>query len=370
MEVSNKLTKDLIPYEKNAKKHPKKQVDAVARSIETFGFNQPIVVDTDNVVIVGHGRLAAAKQLNLKEVPVLTVDLPEEKAMAYRLADNKLNESDWEMQAVIEELKEIDLAGLDLTLTGFERDLIIEPEEKDDEVPELPEEPTSKPGDIYQLGEHRLMCGSATELGDVEKLFGGNNPYVELVFTDPPYGMDLDTDYSKMGSSKTKYTPIIGDQDEFDMKPVMELIDTKKWYIWGADYLYKTIEDYGLGNLIVWSKRQSEVENKVFGSAFELCWVYPKQKKEVWFVRGINQSAERLGAHPTQKPTELASRAITRDTEEGESVYDAFGGSGSTLIAAEKLNRKCYMMELDPKYVDVIIKRWEDYTGLKAEKVA
>jgi len=271
------------------------------------------------------------------------------------------------MELVIEELKELETPMIELT--GFDTDLIIEPEDKDDEVPELPEEPKSKLGDIYQLGEHRLMCGSATELDDVEMLFESSEPFVELVFTDPPYGMDLDTDYSKMGRTTSRYAPVIGDQEEFDMKPVMGLVETKKWYIWGADYLYKTIEDYGLGNLIVWSKRQSEAENKVFGSAFELCWVYPKQKKEVWFVRGINQSAERLGAHPTQKPTELAVRAIKRDTEEGERVYDAFGGSGSTLIAAEKLNRKCYMMELDPKYIDVIIKRWEDYTGQTAVKL-
>lgn len=365
MNIGTLAINKIVPYNKNAKKHPKKQVEQVAASIKEFGFNQPIVVDKDNVVIVGHGRLEAAKLLGLTEVPVLTVDLTEEQAKAYRLADNKLNESDWDMELVIEELKELETPMLELT--GFDTDLIIEPEEKDDIVPDIPEEPKSKLGDIYQLGEHRVMCGDSTKLEDVERLMDGEK--ADMVFTDPPYGMNLDTDYSKMGATTKKYDKVIGDDSEFDMSKVFETIDSPKWFVWGADYLYRSIPNFQQGNLIVWSKRQSESENKVFGSAFELCWVYPRQKKEIWFVRGINQSSERLGAHPTQKPTELGVRAITRNTDEGGRVYDAFLGSGSTLIAAEKTGRVCYGMELDPKYIDVIIKRWEDYTGQTAVKL-
>ena len=150
---------------------------------------------------------------------------------------------------------------------------------------------------------------------------------------------------------------------EFDMTKIFENIDCKKWWVWGADYLYKTIPNFRNGNLVVWAKRHSEAENKVFGSAFELCWVYPYCKKEIWFIRAINQSSEALGVHPTQKPTELGVRAISRNTEEGNIVLDVFLGSGSTLIASEKTGRICYGMELDEKYCDVIVQRYVDYTG-------
>lgn len=356
------------PYLKNAKKHPAKQVDQIAASIKEFGFNQPIVIDKQGIIIVGHGRYEAAKKLGLEEVPVITVDLTEEQAKAYRLADNKLNESDWDMDLVIEELKGLSEPMLDLT--GFDKDLIIEPDEKDDIIPEnVP--PQAKLGDLWALGEHRVLCGDSTKKEDVERLMDGKK--ADMVFTDPPYGIALKVkkNYASRKENKKaeEYEPILGDEKEFDMTKVFENIDCKKWWVWGADYLYRTIPNFQKGNLVVWAKRHSEAENKVFGSAFELCWVYPHCKKEIWFIRAINQSREALGAHPTQKPTELGVRAISRNTEDGGVVVDVFLGSGSTLIAAEKTGRICYGMELDPKYVDVIIKRWEDYTGQKAVKV-
>ena len=347
------------PYEKNAKKHPKKQVEQVAASIKEFGFNQPIVVDKSGVIIVGHGRLEAAKLLGMTDVPAITVDLTEEQANSYRLADNKLNESEWDMNLVIEELKGLSESMLELT--GFDKDLIIEPDEADDVIPDVPEEPQSKLGDLYELGNHRVLCGDSTKIEDVERLMDGKK--ADMVFTDPPYGMRLDTDYSKMGGSKTKYDKIIGDDADFDISFIFSILPSPIYYIWGAEYLYDTIPNFKQGSLVVWAKRQSEAENKVFGSAYELCWVFPKIKKEIWFIRGINQSSERLGAHPTQKPTELGVRAIKDRTEEGNLIGDLFLGSGSTLIAAEKTGRICYGMELDPKYVDVIVQRYVDYTG-------
>lgn len=177
---------DIKPYFKNAKKHPKKQVQQVAESIKEFGFNQPIVVDKNNVVIAGHGRLEAAKLLGLKDVPTIVVDLTEEQARAYRLADNKLNESEWDMGLAIEELK--GLSDEMFSLTGFDKDLLIEPDEKDDLVPEnVPAK--AKLGDIYKLGNHRVMCGDATKKEDVEKLMDGKK--ADMVFTDPPYGVDI-----------------------------------------------------------------------------------------------------------------------------------------------------------------------------------
>lgn len=345
------------PYSKNAKKHPKKQVQQVANSIKEFGFNQPVVVDKDGVLIVGHGRYEAAKLLGLKDIPAITLDISKEKADAYRLADNKLNESEWDMKLVIDELKTMTVDLVDLT--GFDKDLLIEPDEADDIVPETPIEPKSKLGDLYELGNHRVLCGDSTKIDDVEKLMDGKK--ADMVFTDPPYGMNLDTDYSKMGGSTTKYSKVIGDEQEFDISFLFSILPSPIYYIWGAEYLYNTIPNFKQGSLVVWAKRQSEEENKVFGSAYELCWVFPKIKKEIWFIRGINQSSERLGAHPTQKPTELGTRAIKDRTEEGNIIGDLFLGSGSTLIACEKTGRICYGMELDPKYVDVIVQRYVDY---------
>lgn len=177
---------NIHPYEKNAKKHSKKQVEQVAASIKEFGFNQPIVVDKNGVIIVGHGRFEAAKLLGLAEVPTITVDLTDEQAKAYRLADNKLNESDWDMELAVNELKE--LSDDMQKLTGFELDLLIEPDEKDDVVHETPEEPKSKLGDLYELGEHRVLCGDSTKIEDVEKLMDGKK--ADMVFTDPPYELD------------------------------------------------------------------------------------------------------------------------------------------------------------------------------------
>jgi len=374
MNIVNKNIGDISPYSKNAKKHPKKQVQQVADSIREFGFNQPIVVDKDNVVIVGHGRLEAAKLLGLKDVPVEVVDLTEDQARAYRLADNKLNESDWDMSLVIEELKGLDLKMVELT--GFDTDLIIEPEDKDDEVPELPEEPTSKLGDIYQLGEHRLMCGSATVLSDVEKLMDGQK--ADMVFTDPPYGMNFDI----KNDDGDKYKQLFVDA----LVGIYQFTKKENWYICGnfrcLAFFQNEVEKLGmeLYEKIVWVKNlygQGKLYNRKHedilfcgsGSFYKV-----EKDVDVWnedSVRnfGGSKNANEAVGHPTQKPVNLCARAIKNSSKNEDIVLDLFGGSGSTLIAAEKLNRKCYMMELDPKYVDVIIKRWEDYTGGTAHKL-
>jgi len=192
MKIENKQLIDITPYGKNAKKHPDKQVIQVANSIKEFGFNQPIVVDKDNVIIVGHGRFLAAHFLGLKEVPVLVIDLPEEKAKAYRLADNKLNESDWDMELVISELETLSLPMIDLS--GFDRDLLLKSEAKDDEIPEnVPER--SMLGDLYELGNHRILCGDATDLDSTIKLCNGVK--VDMYLTDPPYNVALGMNETK-----------------------------------------------------------------------------------------------------------------------------------------------------------------------------
>ncbi|MCK9319668.1 DNA methyltransferase [Methanoculleus sp.] len=364
------------PYEKNAKIHTGKQLELLARIVAEIGWRQSVEVNQQGVIVVGHGRYLAWEQYKDKyKLPdIWVVDdtgktimgkhdekpLTEQQEKMWRLADNQVNAmTGLDMKLAIPELKLLDDEMIDLT--GFDKDLIIESEAKDDEVPEVPEEPKSKLGDLYELGNHRVLCGDSTKEEDVERLMDGKK--ADMVFTDPPYGMNLDTDYSKLPGTHSKYSKVIGDDVEFDISFLFDILPSPVYYIWGADYLYNTIPNFKKGSMVVWAKRQSEEENKVFGSAYELCWVYPKIKKEIWFIRGINQSAERLGEHPTQKPTELGTRAIKDRTQPDDIVADLFLGSGSTLIACDKTNRICYGIELDPKYIDVIVQRYVDYTG-------
>ena len=374
MKITQKKVTELIPYVKNSRTHSDEQVAQIAASIKEFGWTNPILVDGSNGIIAGHGRLMAARKLGFKEVPTIELaDLTETQKKAYIIADNRLAlNAGWDNEMLTIELNDLLADGFALDILGFdskELNALLEPEvvkglTDEDAVPEIPDEPKTKIGDIYQLGNHRLMCGDSTSIDAVDNLMDGQK--ADMVFTDPPYGMRLDTDYSKMGATKTKYRQVIGDHEDFNAQDIFGVIQSPIYYLWGADYYSDTIPLYKDGSYFVWSKAQSESENSVFGSRFELCWRYPKRKKEVWFVRGINQSSERLGEHPTQKPTELTIRAVELETKPKAIVVDLFGGSGSTLIGCEKTNRHARLMELDPKYCDVIVKRWEDFTGKKA----
>lgn len=365
MQIEIKKISELRPYEKNARTHPQKQIDLLAENIKRFGFTTPVLIDESDLVIAGHGRMLAMQKLGRDEVPCVRIaGLTEEEVKALRLADNQIAQmGDWDMNLVIEELKTLSDTMIDLT--GFDKDLIIEPDDKDDVVPSVPDEPQSEFGDLYEIGPHRVMCGDSTKAECVERLMGGAK--ADMVFTDPPYGMNLKPkkNYAskKRAVASEEYEPIIGDQEKFDAACIFA-IPAPVYYIWGADYFPDTIPMWDEGNIIVWAKRMNEEESdKVFGSVFEICWTYPKQKKVLWFERAINQSSEALGEHPTQKPTGLAVRAIEKSAPEGGLLVDLFLGSGSTLIAAEKTGRTCYGMELDPKYVDVIISRYLAYTG-------
>jgi DNA modification methylase len=378
--MNNIAIDKIFPYEKNAKKHPKKQIEQVAESIREFGFNQPIVVDKNNVIIVGHGRLEAAKLLDMKEVPVLMVDLTEEQASAYRLADNKLNESEWDMKLVIEELKGLSEPMLDLT--GFGRDLILESDELDDNIPE--EAPAMvQLGEIWKLGEHRLMCGDSTKLDDVEKLMDGK--LADMIHTDPPYNVDY-------GSSKNPRHKIrsiendkmnTGDWEKFckDLFANFKLFNKGDVYMWGASgpegmrmRLWLTEIGCHWSATIIWKKDRLVLTPANYQRMYEPCfygwfdkstWDGGRKEVEVWDMKRPTDSK----LHPTMKPVEVCVRAITNSSRERDIVLDLFLGSGSTLIAAEKTKRVCYGMEIDPKYCDVIIKRYEEYSGKKAEKI-
>lgn len=327
---------DIKPYNKNAKKHPKKQIEQVATSIKEFGMNQPIVVDKQGVIIVGHGRYEALQSLGMEVTPdmVKVVDLTEEQAKAYRLADNKLNESDWDMDLVIEELKDLSEPMLDLT--GFDKDLIIEPNEADDEVPEVPEEPQSKLGDLYELGGHRVLCGSATSNVDVEIVTGGNG--VEMIYTDPPYGMN----YSGRGKNTSK-SIMNDDIDPTDFYNVLPEIQER--YIWGRVENYKHLLKEPR-DTIIWKKNNFGM-GRGYRGQYECCFYFGQfsgSDTDVW-----EQKKDTDYTHPTQKPVELACRAM-RNSKPG-SVIDVFAGSGSTLLACEKMGVKSYHIELDPIFI-------------------
>lgn len=341
---------DIKPYAKNAKKHPDKQLKQIADSVNEFGWQQPIVVDKKGIIIAGHGRYAAYLKHNLPEPPIQVANLTDKQANAYRLADNKLNESEWDMPLVIEELKTLEELA---PLTGFDMDLMIEPDEADDVVPDVPEEPQSKLGDLYELGGHRVLCGSATELVDVEHALGGKTP--DLVHTDPPYGMNA---VSKSGVLSANYgTDILGDdnpdvaKDSFNL--IYGLLPDAKHIWWGANYYCSVLPDSECW--LVWDKNNGESDQ----TDCELAWANFRS-----VVRQFTQSSEKTNrVHPTQKPVSLMGWILKRFKLTADTVFDPFLGSGSTLIAAEKAGCKCIGMELDPKFVDVIVQRYVDYTG-------
>lgn len=367
----------ITPYPKNQKKHPKKQVEQVANSIKEFGMNQPIVVDKNGVIIVGHGRYEALKLLKWEIKPeyIKVVDLTEEQAKAYRLADNKLNESEWDMALVIEELK--GLSEPMLELTGFDKDLIIEPDEKDDEVPEVPVEPQSKLGDLYELGNHRVLCGDSTKIEDVERLMDGKK--ADMVFTDPPYGVDYDGGVIHGNKINTNHKRDKLDNDDIDIYG--EFMPLLKSFVNGAVYIFyatrysheifKALRDNQIDVMavIAWIKTNTGYAdmNSHYKNRYEP-FVYCKIGDKTNFIGDTSENTtweidkdRNNKLHPTQKPISLATRAIKN--HKADLVLDLFLGSGSTLIASEKTNRRCYGMELDPKYVDVIVQRYVDYTG-------
>ena len=332
----------------------------LVKSIQEFPDmlnKRPLIVFTDvdgkYVVLGGNMRLKACKEIGLKEIPVILADeWTEEQKAEFLIKDNVgFGEWDWDILTDEWDADNLEDWGLDLPVDLSVKEL--EAEEDDFDVPEGGIETDIVLGDLFEIGEHRLLCGDSTDSDAVARLMDGQK--ADIMVSDPPYGIDLDTDYSKMGATTTKYEKIKGDDKEFDLTDVISISGTKEQYIWGGDYFVNSL-DWMSGTQIIWAKRHSEEENKVFGSAFESLWVSYKCKKLIWFIRPINQSSERLGKHPTQKPIECMSRCIEMSKLKGE-VYDAFLGSGSTMVASHQLKRKCYGMELDPRYCQVIIDR-------------
>ncbi len=437
MKVEKRRTDDIRPYEGNPRQNDD-AVEAVAASIREFGFRQPIVVDSGGVIVVGHTRWKAAVKLGLEFVPVhVAKDLTPEQARAYRIADNKVADlATWDYELLPIELQDLKAAEFDLDLIGFDQDELAKLLGGDvkegltdpDDVPEPPDAAVTQPGDIWLLGDHRLMCGDAGSEADLDRLLDGAT--IDLVNMDPPYNVRVEPrsnnaiaaglssfppgegaregllhhqsfDVARQGKKKAttkklrpKDRPLENDfvsGEAFDEMLLAWFGSASRvlkpggsFYIWGG---YANIGNYpaplaaaGLyfSQGIVWDKQHPVLTRKDFMGAFEICFYGwregaghhffgPNNATDLWHVKKVNPASM---VHLTEKPVELAVRAIQYSSKPGENVLDLFGGSGSTLIGCEQTGRRAYLMELDPLYSDVIVQRWEQFTGGKAERVA
>lgn len=369
----------------NARKHDAKNIGAIAGSLDLFGQRKPIVVTGKNVVVAGNGTLEAAKSLGWTDIDVVRVpaDWSADQVKAFALADNRSAElASWDEQVMAAQLLELDAAGFDIAEFGFEAsDAPVDPESvEEDEIPELPVVPVSKLGQVYQLGRHRLMCGSSTDADSMEHLLQGVK--ADLVFTDPPYGVAYTGGLQfKDGHVERNNREMIANDDLDIYEDVMAMLTKHAagpCYIWFAGSkgasIYAAAEKYGdIHALLIWVKNGGYgALNANYKQKHEPCLYWKPKGTTLNFIGATTETTiwnidkdGRNKLHPTQKPVALAARAIAN--HECDTVLDMFGGSGATLIAAEEMNKTCYMMELDPQYIDVIITRWETLTGQKAE---
>jgi DNA modification methylase len=439
MNIQLRPIESITPYAKNPRRNDG-AVDAVARSLKEFGWRQPIVVDKDQVIVVGHTRWKAAKQLGMTEVPVhVATELTPEQAKAYRLADNQTATiAEWDMELLPIELTELKDLGLDMSILGWSSDDLTEILASQgnagltdpDEIPAPPAEATTKKGDLCVLGDHRLLCGDSSSVADLDSLLDGQK--IHLVNTDPPYNVKVEprsnnaiaaglssfsaaqsksqgnncTDQQSADLSrhpeKSKAThkrlrakdrPLLNDfvsDKEFDTmlaawfgNIARVLVPGGAAYIWGG---YANCGNYppalkaaGLyfSQAIIWDKQHPVLTRKDFMGAHEWCFYCwkegaghrffgPANIPDLWHIKKVNPQAM---VHLTEKPVELAARAIVYSSKAGENVLDLFGGSGSTLIACEQQGRKAFLMELDPLYCDIIVQRWENFSGKKAQRL-
>ncbi|MBI5780690.1 MAG: site-specific DNA-methyltransferase [Rhodocyclales bacterium] len=389
----------LIPYARNARQHSDAQIAQIAASIAEFGFTNPILAGSDGVIVAGHGRLAAARKLGLATVPVVVLEhLTPTQRRALVLADNRLAElATWDDALLRIELEALQDDGFDLDLTGFDADALaelladeepqIEGRTEDDAIPEMPEEPVSRPGDVWRLGPHRLVCGDATTAEAYARLFP-DGERADMVFTDPPYNVN----YANSAKDKLrgKHRPILNDAlgegfYDFLFDALALIMAHTRGAIYVAmssselDTLQAAFRSAGghWSTFIIWAKNtftlgradyQRQYEPILYGwpEGATRHWCGDRDQGDVWQIK----KPQKNDLHPTMKPVELVERAIRNSSRPGDVVLDPFGGSGTTLIAAEKAGRVARLIELDPKYADVIVRRWQDWTGQQATREA
>ena len=386
----------LIPYANNARTHSDKQIAEIVSSIAEFGFVNPILLDKGGVIIAGHGRLLAARNLGMSEVPTIQLaHLSETQRKALIIADNRIAlNAGWDEELLKLELEALQMDDFDLEVLGFDPaetdDLLFGEdytEEEEEEIPELPEESISKPGDVWILGDHRVLCGDATIVTDIEKLMDGQ--LADMVFTDPPYNVDYGNtakDKQRKAKGKSSGRTIMNDnlgeafeQFLYDAITNMLMVTKGSLYICMSSSELHTLQRAFItaggkwSTFIVWAKNhftlgradyQRQYEPILYGwkEGNDRYWCGARDQGDVWFVNKPRVN----DLHPTMKPVELVERAIKNSSKSKDIVLDPFGGSGSTLIACERLGRQCCTSELDPKYVDVIVRRWQEATKKKA----
>lgn len=375
---------DMQAYENNPKLHPKHQVELLKASITEYGWTTPVLLDKDNVVIAGHGRLEAALHLGMTEAPAVRLEhLTPEQAKVYRIADNRLTEmGGWDEHLLAAELEELISTDFDTDLTGFAEEEVgklLEPETEDGETPEPPAEPVSKAGDVWVLGKHRLICGDSTDADTVARVLDGAKP--NLMVTDPPYGVEYDPEWRLHAGKNTpggSYQTVTQD-DRAGWGEAWVHCPSGVIYCWHAGIhsgvVYKSFVKAGfeIRGQIIWVKNESPLSRGHYHQKHEPCvyavrkgnqaqWIGGRKQHTVW---DIPKSRVNETGHSTQKPLECMARPIRN--HKGD-VYDPFLGSGTTLIAAENLRRRCFGVEIDPAYCDVIVERWQNHTGQKAKR--
>jgi DNA modification methylase len=380
----------LRPYAQNAKMHGSDQVAKIAASMAKFGWTVPCMVADDGELIAGHVRVLAATRLGLSEVPVIRLGhLDEAERRAYRIADNKLTElGDWDEAILRDEIAGLLAEDFDLSLLGFDDvdldALLQDPDEAgdgtvegEDEVPEPPGDPVSRPGDLWQLGSHRLICGDSTLAEVVGRLLGDVRP--QLMVTDPPYGVEYDPGWrNKAGAASTKRTGKVLNDDRADWREAWALFTGDVAYVWHGALHATTVADslnaagFNVRSQIIWAKDRLVLSRGDYHWQHEPCW-YAVRKTDkghwagdrkqttLWQIANKDQDADTV--HGTQKPVECMRRPILNNSSPGQAIYEPFMGSGTTLIAAETTGRVCYGIELNPAYVDVAVQRWQQFTG-------
>jgi DNA modification methylase len=382
----------LIPYARNSRTHSDEQVAQVAASIREFGFTNPVLIDEQGGIIAGHGRVLAARKLGLTEIPCLTLaGLSEAQKRAYVIADNKLAlNAGWDEDLLALEIKDLQGLDFDLDLLGFDAgeldellalgDATPEGQTDPDAVPEPQAQAITVPGDIWQLGKHRLMCGDSTSATDVELLLGGGMPH--LMVTDPPYGVEYDPSWrarAGVNLNDQKLGKVLND-DRADWREAWALFPGEVAYVWHASMftreVLESLEACGFENrsMIIWAKDRFTLGRGHYHWQHEPAWYVVKKgatghwhgdrsQATLWNIKAREDGGH---GHGTQKPIECMKRPIENNSAPGDGVYEPFSGSGTTLIAAEQTGRRCYAMELSPQYVDVAIRRWQQYTGQRA----
>lgn len=378
----------LLPYAANARTHPGEQVAQIAGSIAEFGFNVPCLVDDRGVLIAGHGRILGAKRLGLQQVPVIRLGhLTDAQARAFRLADNRIAlNAGWDEAQLAAELERLKEDGVALDLLGFaedELDRLLDgldaggASEDEDDVPEPPAEAITRPGDLWLLGPHRLLCGDATVATDVERLLDGANPH--LMVTDPPYGVEYDPNWrNESGVSSTARTGKVNNDDRADWREAWSMFPGDVAYIWHSGIHARTVAEsldtcgFLIRAQIIWAKPRLVLSRGDYHWQHEPCfyavrkgatghWQGARDQSTLWTIAtGENDEATE---HGTQKPVECMRRPIVNNSARGDVIYEPFTGSGSTLIAADSVGRMCCAIEIDPRYCDVVIDRWQRHAG-------